>query len=88
MLGTVPDMLNVIANTAPNECATETAATLDPGAFKGTFPEEEELHANLAEIDKLTGEYIAVSEVPREEATNNILTMTWIRTVKNGGFNH
>ena len=56
MLGTVPGMLNVIANIAPNECATETAAILEPGAFKDTFSEEEELHAKLAEIDNLRWE--------------------------------
>ena len=87
-MGTVPGMLNVTANIAPNKCATETVATLESVAYKDTFSEEEEMHAKLAEIDKLTWEHSAVSEVPREEATNNNITMTWIRTVKNGEFKY
>ena len=68
-MGTVPDIMDVIASIAPHGCAIETAARLKSGVFKETSLEEEELHAKLPEFDKPTWEYSAISEVPRKEAT-------------------
>ena len=66
----------VIANISPNECAIETAAISELSALTYAFTEDDELHAKPAEIDNPTVEYSAVSEVPREDATNYILAMT------------